>query len=224
MTKPRKTRETRAPYRVKARARRVAETRVAAPSAPTMEYHYPEQGQWTYDDWARLPDDGTRYEVIDGELFMTPPPAIPHQLSIARLLNKMTNFVDTKQLGWVMSSPIGVRLPTQPVPFEPDIVFISATRKSIIEEKYIEGVPDLVVEVLSPSNWIYDRKDKFQVYQAAGVPEYWIVDYRAKTIEVFVLEKGDYALLGKWELGETATSRVLAGFQVAVAEIFRDID
>jgi Uma2 family endonuclease len=221
MTKPR---QTRAPYRVKPRARRVAETRVVAPSAPTIEYHYPEQGKWTYDDWARLPDDGTRYEVIDGELFMTPPPATPHQFSIANLLNAMTSFVRPKRLGWIVSSPIGVRLPNQPVPLEPDIVFISAARKSIIEEKYIEGVPDLVVEVLSPSNWIYDRKEKFNVYKIAGVPEYWIVDYRAKTVEVFALEKGDYSLLGKWNLGETAISRVLAGFQVAVAEIFQDID
>ncbi len=73
MTKPRKTRSA-----YKPRARRVAGARVAA---PTAEYHYPEQGQWTYDDWARLPDDGTRYEVIDGELFMTPPPALAHQYS-----------------------------------------------------------------------------------------------------------------------------------------------
>ncbi|MEW5720939.1 MAG: Uma2 family endonuclease [Chloroflexota bacterium] len=221
MIKPRKTRETRSAYRAKPRARRVAEARVAA---PTTEYHYPEQGQWTYDDWARLPDDGTRYEVIDGELFMTPPPATPHQFSIANLFSEMTNFVRARRLGWVLSSPIGVRLPTQPVPLEPDIVFISTARKSIIEEKYIEGVPDLVVEVLSPSNWIYDRKEKFNVYKIAGVPEYWIVDYRAKTVEVFVFEKGDYALLGKWGLGEFAISRVLDGFRVAVAEIFQDID
>ncbi|MBM3127264.1 MAG: Uma2 family endonuclease [Chloroflexi bacterium] len=224
MTKPRKARETRSAYRAKPRARRVAETRVAAPSAPPIEYHYPEQGQWTYDDWARLPDDGTRYEVIDGELFMTPPPAIAHQYSLDGLLFAMTSFVKARRLGRVISSPVGVRLPAQPVPLEPDIVFVSAARKSIIAEKYIEGVPDLVVEILSPSNWIYDRKEKFQVYRAAGVPEYWIVDYRAKTVEVFVFEKGDYALLGKWGLGETALSRALDGFQVAVAEIFQDID
>ncbi len=146
------------------------------------------------------------------------------QYSLDDLLFAMTNFVKARRLGRVISSPVGVRLPTQPVPLEPDIVFVSTARKSIIAEKYIEGVPDLVVEVLSPSNWIYDRKEKFQVYQTAGVPEYWIVDYRAKTVEVFVLEKGEYTLLGKWGMGETATSRILVSFQVAVAEIFRDID
>lgn len=222
MTKSRTSRETRGTYRARqARARRVAETRAAAPA---VAYQYPEQGKWTYDDWARLPENGTRYEVIDGVLFMTPPPTTSHQFSIVRLLNKMTNHVESKNLGWVLASPIGVRLPTQPVPFEPDIVFVSRAHKSIIQEQYIEGVPDLVVEVVSPSNWIYDRKEKFLVYQTAGVPEYWIVDYRAKTIEVFYWERGEYVLLGKWGIGETASSRVLDGFQVSVDEIFRDLD
>ncbi|MCX7840419.1 MAG: Uma2 family endonuclease [Anaerolineae bacterium] len=221
MTKTRTTRETRGTYRVrKPRARRTAETRVAAPVA----YQYPEQGKWTYDDWARLPENGTRYEVIDGVLYMTPPPTTSHQFSIVRLLNKMANYVESRNLGWVVASPIGVRLPTQPVPFEPDIVFVSRAHKSIIQEQYIEGVPDLVVEVVSPSNWIYDRKEKFLVYQTAGVPEYWIVDYRAKTIEVFYWEDGAYVLLGKWGTGETASSRVLDGFQVSVNDIFRELD
>lgn len=221
MTKSRTTREARGIYRArKTRARRVAETRVDAPVA----YQYPEQGKWTYDDWARLPENGTRYEVIDGVLYMTPPPTTSHQFSIVRLLNKMANYVESKNLGWVVASPIGVRLPTQPVPFEPDIVFVSRAHKSIIQEQYIEGVPDLVVEVVSPSNWIYDRKEKFLVYQTAGVSEYWIVDYRAKTIEVFFWERGAYVLLGKWGTGETATSRVLDGFQVSVNEIFRELD
>ena len=79
------------------------------------------------------------------------------------------------------------------------------------------------MEVLSANTWDYDRIEKFQVYQTAGVPEYWIVDYRAKTVEVFVLEQGEYTLIGKWGVGESAASRVLEGFQVAVADIFRDI-
>ena len=154
---------------------------------------------------------------------MTPPPSTTHQFSNARLQTKMTNFVDAKGLGWVLAAPIGVRLPPQPVPLEPDIVFVSAAHKAIIEEKYIEGVPDLVVEVLSPSNWLYDRNEKYQLYQSTGVPEYWIVDYRAKTVEVFVLEQGEYTLIGKWGVGDSAESRVLVGFKVAVADIFRDI-
>lgn len=224
MTKPRGTRETQVAYRarpIKTHARRAKPrapvTMPLAPSVPQL----PEQGQWTYDDWARLPDDGTRYEVIDGELYMTPPPAVFHQSASGRLFRLMSNYVEDKKLGYVYASPLGVRLPKQPVPLEPDIVFVSAAREKIIAEDYIEGAPDLVVEILSPSNWIYDRKEKFNVYKSAGVPEYWIVDYRAKTIEVFMLEHGEYVLLGKWGAGETARSRVLEGFQASVDDIFR---
>ena len=80
-----------------------------------------------------------------------------------------------------------------------------------------------MVEILSPANWPYDRNEKFRLYQEAGVPEYWIVDYRARTIEVFVLEEGEYALLGKWGAEESATSYVLAGFELPVARVFRNL-
>jgi Uma2 family endonuclease len=180
----------------------------------------PEQGQWTYQDWLRLPDDGFRYEVLDGELYMTPPPAIKHQIALRNLSFKLGNFVAEKQLGEMLFAPCGVRLPGQPVPVQPDIFFVSTERRDIVGEEYVEGAPDLVVEVLSPSNWLYDRREKFQAYLAAGVPEYWIVDYRARTVEVFVREGETYVLLGKFEAGDVARSEVVAGFQVAVDDIF----
>jgi len=188
------------------------------------ERSWPVQGQWTYEDWLQLPDDGSRYEVIDGELYMAPPPAIAHQSSSNRLATGMTVHSDRTDAGRVFNAPIGVRLPNQPVPFEPDIVFISNARKEIIGDKYIEGVPDLLVEILSPSNWPYDRQTKFEVYRDAGVPEYWIVDYRKKTIEVFVLDGGEYVLQkGILGMGEMAESEAMTGFQIAVSEVFRDL-
>ena len=197
---------------------------MATPTLPTpVAREWPEQGQWTYADWERLPNNGTRYEVIDEVLYMAPPPGIPHQSSSNRLATAMTNHADTKGLGYVFTAPVGVRLPTQPVPLQPDIVFVPAAHRAIIGKQYIEGIPDLVVEILSPSNWPYDRNEKFIAYQIAGVPEYWIVDYRAKTIEVFALEEGEYVLLGKWGLADSAASRALAGFQIAVADVFRDL-
>lgn len=194
-----------------------------AKTSPFLAREWPEQGEWTYDDWAELPDDGTRYEVIDGVLYMTPPPSTAHQSTSSHLFTAMSVYVRDRRLGYIFTAPIGVRLPTQSVPFQPDIVFVAAARGAIIGPQYIEGVPDLVVEILSPSNWPYDRQEKFRAYQTAGVAEYWIVDYRARTVEVFALEEGEYVLLGKWGLGETASSRVLAGFQVAVTEVFRDL-
>lgn len=220
MTQRQKTRETRTAYHAHPKPR--AARRAKSPAA-ALASEYPEQGKWTYDDWARLPDDGTRYEVIDGDLYMTPPPSVSHQSASIRLVTLMSNFVESRGLGFVFAAPIGVRLPSQPVPLEPDIVFVSSARKAIIGKEYIEGAPDLLVEILSPSNWIYDRHEKFNLYQSSGVPEYWIVDYRAQTVEVFVLEKGEYTLTGKWSAGEKATSRVLDGFQIAVADVFRDV-
>lgn len=197
---------------------------MAAPAKTIAASHeWPEQGRWTYEDWARLPDDGTRYEVIGGVLHRTPPPNIPHQTVSGRLVFGMTAHVQRGELGWVFAAPVGVRLPNHPVPFQPDIVFVSAERKAIIGRQYIEGVPDLVVEIISPSNWPYDRQEKFRVYQMAGVPELWLVDYRAKTIEVFALEEGEYVLLGKWGLNDVAVSRALPGFQIGVAEVFRNL-
>ncbi len=189
---------------------------IASPARPWP----PAQGDWTYQDWLRLPDDGFRYEVLDGVLYMTPPPAIKHQRSLFHLASKIGAFVEERNLGEVLIAPCGVRLPTQPVPVQPDILFVSAGRQDIVGEQYVEGAPDLVVEVLSPSNWLYDRNEKFQAYRTAGVQEYWIVDYRASTIEVFSLEEGAYALVGQFGSGEVAHSQLLAGFQVAVDEVF----
>ncbi|MFZ0545716.1 MAG: Uma2 family endonuclease [Candidatus Promineifilaceae bacterium] len=185
---------------------------------------WPEQGQWTYDDWRSLPDDGTRYEVIDGTLFMAPPPSVAHQKASNSLAYLLTDYVYKHNLGHILTAPVGVQLPNQEVPLQPDIVFVAQRNEEIIGSQYIEGVPDLVIEILSPSNWPYDRNQKFLTYQQAGVPEYWIVDYRAKTVERFSLDEGEYLL---WEgirhIGENVTSQVLMGLEVAVSDIFRKL-
>jgi len=183
---------------------------------------WPEQGQWTYDDWRSLPDDGTRYEVIDGTLFMAPPPSVAHQKTSNGLAYLLTDYVYKNNLGQIFTALIGVHLPNQDVPLQPDIVFVARSNEEIIGSQYIEGVPDLVIEILSPSNWPYDRNEKFLTYQQVGVLEYWIVDYRAKTVERFSLDEGEYLLWkGIRHVGENVTSQVLAGLEIAVADIFR---
>jgi len=189
-----------------------------APPVPA----WPEQGQWTYEDWLRLPDDGYRYEVLDGELYMTPPPTTDHQTALGNLFADLLNFTRKRQLGRVFIAPCGVSLPGQPVPVQPDIFFVSREHKSIVDKEYVKGAPDLVAEVLSPSNWSYDRREKFRAYLAAGVPEYWIVDYRARMVEVFHAEEGEYVLLGKYGPGETARSVVLTGFDILTDDIFAE--
>jgi Uma2 family endonuclease len=100
------------------------------------------------------------------------------------------------------------------------MVFVRAERLAIIGEEEIAGVPDLVMEILSPRTWLYDRREKMQVYQEAGIPEYWIVDPRALTIEVYVLEQGTYLLAGQYTREEVAPSQVIVGFEVPVGAIF----
>ena len=188
---------------------------------PQTRPKWPEQGEWTYEDWLALPDDGFRYEVLDGELYVSPSPAVPHQNAVTYLVARMRVYADDHDLGVVFTSPIGVRLPGQDVPVQPDIVFVSKAQAAIIEHDAIEGAPDLVVEILSPSNWMYDRGKKQEAYRLAGVKEYWIGDYRAKTIDALVLDKEAYVLVNQYQVGDLAQSVVLAGFTIAVANVFQ---
>jgi len=87
------------------------------------------------------------------------------------------------------------------VPLQADIVFVRTERLGIVGEVYVEGAPDLLVEILSPSNGLYDRREKMQAYQEAGVVEYWIVDPRALTIDVYILEQGTYVLMSQCGIG-----------------------
>ncbi len=179
----------------------------------------PAQGQWTYADYKRLPDDGWRYEVIKGELKMSPAPKIKHQLVSINLAMAMANFVKQGKLGQVLTAPIDVRLGELADPVQPDILFIRQERLGIIQEGWIEGAPDLIVEILSPGNWLDDRRIKYRVYAQAGVTEYWIVDPDRREIEIFVLRRGDYMLLGRFSSGEVASSEVIAGFKVEVDQV-----
>lgn len=182
---------------------------------------WPEQGAWTLDDWMKLPSDGRKYEVINGDLHVSPAPRPAHQYALGRFFKFLSTFTDNAQKGETFISTIDVKLPQFDVPFQPDLVFIAAENLSIITDRWIEGVPDLVAEVLSPSNWIYDREDKMEIYETSGIPEYWIVDPRLKTVEIFVLEPTGYYLLNKFHIGESACGRQLPEFKLSVGSIFR---
>ncbi|HEY0512240.1 MAG TPA: Uma2 family endonuclease [Thermoanaerobaculia bacterium] len=181
----------------------------------------PAQGEWTFEDYSRLPDDGWRYEVMRGVLHMTPAPNWGHQQAVLNFGFLLKLYLQEHKLGVVGLAPLDVLLPGDLAsPVQPDVVFISREKTAIIRESFVEGAPDLVLEVLSPSNWLTDRREKFQLYAEAGVREYWVADPKARTIEVFVLRNGAYELLGKFGPGERARSEVLPGFEPAIDEIF----
>lgn len=182
---------------------------------------WPPPGQWTYEDYCRLPEDGMRYEIIEGVLYMSPAPITKHQRVSMKLAVRFENFAEKHDAGIVMHAPLDVILAKFATPVQPDIVFIAKKRRSIIKEKFVEGAPDILVEILSPSNWHVDRGKKAQVYAKSGVREYWIVDPEAETIELYVRRKRAYALVGKYRAGEIVRSETLLGLKVKVKEVFQ---
>lgn len=169
----------------------------------------------------RLPDDGNRYEVIRGVLYVTPVPVLLHQYVQSQIFFILSQSVDD---GMVLCAPMDVRLPRRlGDPIQPDLVFLRTGNQPRWEsDSSFDGSPDLVVEILSPSTARRDRKIKHSVYREAGIPEYWIVDPRARTIEVLGLsaDGARYAELCRGDEGDVVRSAVLPGLEVSVSEIF----
>ncbi len=185
----------------------------------SAENEWPQQGRWTYEDYCRLPEDGWRYEIIEGELTMTPAPQPLHQQCGLLLASEFLTFGKAHNAGEVYMSPIDVILPGLASPVQPDVLFITTLRLGIVKNDRIEGAPDIIAEVLSPTSWLNDRRKKFEIYAKAGVPEYWIVDPKVRTIELLALHGSTYTLIGKYGVGEIVRSEVLPGFEVRVEEI-----
>lgn len=187
---------------------------------PSREVTWPPpQGAWTYEDYARLPNNGMRYEVIEGDLYMSPAPRSIHQRIIARLYGYLWDYLKDQSVGEALFAPIDVILPGLASPVQPDLLFIAHNRLDIIKEKFIEGIPDLIVEILSPGNPALDWRTKFRVYAQAGVREYWIIDPDTCIIEINVLRGQAYAPLGSFGPGEQTRSEVLADFSLSVSDI-----
>ena len=133
----------------------------------------------------------------------------------------MGQFVKAQKLGVILAAPFEVHISSRSRPIQPDVLFIVDEHRPQRGARYFLGTPDLVVEVLSPSTLRTDRVAKFLAYERAGVREYWIVDPINRSVEIFVRnEAGEYALHGQYRGEETAASVVLAGFTLAVAELF----
>lgn len=147
--------------------------------------------RWTYAEFARLPSEtSTRYEVIAGELVVTPAPGTRHQRIVTTLVSLLDPFVRAHRLGTILAGPVDV-LFAEGDYLEPDLVFVRKERRGILSDRGIEGAPDLVVEIVSPSTAGRDRGLKRERYAHFGVPEYWIVDPDERVIE-------------RWRLGNAA--------------------
>jgi Uma2 family endonuclease len=132
------------------------------------------------------PDDGNRYEVIDGELYVTPPPNREHQHASGQLQGTIWSYLQAHPIGVLYAAPFGVMLAGLSG-VQPDLVYVSNERQEILTDQGASGAPDLVVEILSPRTRSRDRGIKLRQYEAAGVPNYWIADPRSRTIEERIL-------------------------------------
>lgn len=176
----------------------------------------------TYDDLDLIPQDreGDRHEIIDGVLVVTPSPIPLHQIASGKLHVRFETFVEPRRLGRVIAAPIDVVFAPRQVAV-PDLVFVRQDRLHIIGPKAIEGAPDLIVEILSPSTRGRDRGKKMRLYARFGVREYWILDPVARTIAVHLLRGEEYELVPNED--GVVRSTVLAGLNIDVAAFFASL-
>jgi len=173
--------------------------------------------KYTYADYQKLPE-GAPYQLIGGELIMSPSPLFDHQKILRQLLLALADFIERKKLGEVVCAPMDVYLSDEET-YQPDIIYISNANRGIIGER-IKGAPDLVIEILSESTAYYDLKHKKNVYESSGVKEYWIVDPKEKSVEVFENKNGKYVLFSEaYGTGEMH-SEVLENFKMDIGKIF----
>ena len=178
-----------------------------------------EKKKYTVDDYLLL-EEGAPFQLINYDLVMSPSPTPAHQTISLRISSLILHFLDkTNNLGIVLPAPLDVKFDDGNV-LQPDVLYISAERKQELVKDRIEGAPDLVIEILSPSNAYYDLRQKKDIYERYGVKEYIIVDPIAFSAESYVLQNDAYQLHRKAEKNGHLESFVLPGLSFELEKIF----
>jgi Uma2 family endonuclease len=175
----------------------------------------------TYDDFVRFPDDGMRHELIDGEHYVTPSPNTAHQRVVGQLHGLIWTYLRTRPVGELFNAPFDVVFSNVDV-VEPDLLFVSKERASILTQANVQGSPDLVVEVRSPSTGRRDETIKLSLYESAGVSEYWLVNPDAHTVRVYRRRGssyGDGSIL-TLTARDVLTSRLFPDLEIPLSDIF----
>ncbi|AGY60726.1 Uma2 family endonuclease [Gloeobacter kilaueensis] len=186
---------------------------------------FPDALRWTIRDLEAMPDDGgwKRYEIVDGNLYVTRAPHIRHQRAGGKIFFELESWSRKAQLGEPLQAPGIIFTPDDAV--IPDVVWVSSTRlaEGIDEAGHLIVAPELVVEILSSGelNEQRDREIKLKLYSLHGVQEYWIVSWQRETFEIYRRTEARLQLVGTLLAGDTLTSPLLPGFSTSVAEIFR---
>ena len=173
----------------------------------------------TYDDYLQFPDDGLRHEIIEGEHYVTPSPSMRHQRISRRLLYLIEHHLQQHPIGEVFHAPFDVLLSEYNV-LEPDLLFLSLARSPLLTEKNLQGAPDLVVEILSPSTASRDKRLKRDVYERTGVDEYWVVDPDRDVVDVY--RRSGTVFADPVQLGreQILTTPLLPSLEIPLAKVF----
>ena len=177
-----------------------------------------QEKEYTVQDYERL-EEGAPYQLIGGELVMTPSPTPFHQSISLNLSTVLAPFVKSAGFGKLFAAPLDVYLSDEDV-YQPDLIFIRAERMREVRKDKLRIVPDLVVEVLSPSTAYYDLTRKKEIYCACGVTEYWVIDPEQETIEIMI-KRGDIYQTEKF-LRKPASleSAMFPGFSMKLEDVF----
>lgn len=175
----------------------------------------------TYEDYALLPEDGRRHEIIDGDEVVSPSPNTRHQRLVFRLARLLDAHVRRHGLGEVFVAPYDVLLSEHDI-VQPDVLFVAEARLDLVDEENLKGAPDLVAEVLSESTRRTDLLRKRRLYERAGVAEYWAVDPAIDQVQVFRPRGGVYERAAELsrEAGDTLATPMLPGLAIPLAELF----
>jgi Uma2 family endonuclease len=176
----------------------------------------PSKGTLTYEDLLAFPDDGLRRELIDGELFVSPSPKTRHQRISVRLTLAIGNHLETRGGGEVFHAPLDILFSQSDV-VEPDLMVILDDQREIMTEKNIQGVPSLLIEIVSDPR--YDRIRKRDLYARVGVPEYWIIDPDSDRVEIFRSYGNVYGKPQILEPGDELTFAPLPELRISVADL-----
>ena len=177
--------------------------------------------RFTYQDYLLLPDDGKRHELIDGDHYMTPAPYTKHQRISSNLPRMIGRFVYQRRLGRLYAAPTAVLLSDLDV-VQPDLLFVSTVRTSIITEKHIQGPPDLVIEILSDATRKTDEIIKRKLYERYGVSEYWIVDPVLETVKIYHMTDRGYVRAAELtqEAGDHLSTSLFPDLTLMLTAIF----
>ena len=176
--------------------------------------------QLTYHDYLLLPDDGKRYEIIEGDLCTTPAPATRHQIIVGRLLHVLLSYLETNPVGNVLTAPCDVVLSNTDI-VQPDVLYVQNNSKAQVTEQNVQGPPDMVVEVLSPGTAARDRNLKRKRYEYFGVQEYWLVDPDLNTFEILALQTRQYVQVCFATRPATCNSALLPGLTLDLSQLLK---